>query len=118
MIEKRALVRNLVLSGAVLLAAGCKVIPKGPPVVTPTPPPVEDSGVLPTDRERHRVALLVPLSGSNAGVLITFQSPASPIRGTNTLTPSQAEALLAGALYVSVRTEAYDSGEIRGQITK
>jgi branched-chain amino acid transport system substrate-binding protein len=50
--------------------AGCKVVPKGPPVVAPPPPttvePVTPS--LPTDKERNRVALLVPLTGPNAGV--------------------------------------------------
>ncbi|MCA1662292.1 MAG: penicillin-binding protein activator [Novosphingobium sp.] len=69
MIEKRALVRNLVLTGAIVLVAGCKVIPKRPPVAAPTPVPTEKpSGVLPSDRDRHRVALLVPLSGANGGV--------------------------------------------------
>jgi branched-chain amino acid transport system substrate-binding protein len=50
--------------------AGCKVVPKGPPPVAPPPPtttaPVTPS--LPTDTERNRVALLVPLTGPNAGV--------------------------------------------------
>jgi len=69
MIEKRALLRNAILTGAIVLVAGCKVIPKGPPVIAPTPVPTEEtSGTLPGDRDRHRVALLVPLSGSNAGV--------------------------------------------------
>jgi len=68
MIEKRVLLRNLALASAIVLVAGCKVIPKGP-VVSPEPVPTEaPSNALPTDRERHRIALLVPLSGSNAGV--------------------------------------------------
>jgi len=69
MIDKRALTRNLILTGAVVLVAGCKIIPKRPPIVTPTPTATESpGGVLPSDRDRHRVALLVPLSGANAGV--------------------------------------------------
>ena len=69
MIEKRALLRNLALASAIVLVAGCKVIPKGPPVSGPAPAPTEaPSSNLPTDRERHRIALLVPLSGANAGV--------------------------------------------------
>jgi ABC-type branched-subunit amino acid transport system substrate-binding protein len=68
MIEKRAVLRNLALASAIVLVAGCKMIPKGPPA-TPQPVPTEvPGGTLPTDRERHRVALLVPLSGANAGV--------------------------------------------------
>ncbi len=62
--------RNVALAFLVLVA-GCKVVPKGPPrPVTPpptaTPEPVGPT--LPTDTERNRVALLVPLSGPNAGV--------------------------------------------------
>jgi branched-chain amino acid transport system substrate-binding protein len=49
--------------------AGCKVVPKGPPPVAPPPPKVEPvTPALPTDTERNRVALLVPLTGPNAGV--------------------------------------------------
>ena len=69
MIEKRRLLRNLALASAIVLVAGCKVIPKGPPVSGPEPVATEaPSNALPTDRERHRIALLVPLTGANAGV--------------------------------------------------
>jgi ABC-type branched-subunit amino acid transport system substrate-binding protein len=54
----------LALAGVVLLA-GCKVVPKGPPGTTP--PPKEEPSTLPSDG-RHRVALLVPLSGANAAL--------------------------------------------------
>lgn len=59
--------RRMILAlGAVALLGGCKIIPKGkPPPVTP--PPV-DTSTLPRDAGRHRVALLVPLSGTNAAV--------------------------------------------------
>lgn len=63
------------------LAAGCSVVPKGPPrpVVTPpvidTPDPV--SPTLPTDVERNRVALLVPLTGPNAGVGTSISNAAN-----------------------------------------
>ncbi len=57
-------------AGAMLaLLAGCTVIPKQ--VAPPPPPPVEvqpDANVLPTDADRHRVALLVPMTGTNASV--------------------------------------------------
>src|SRR5690606_21261246 len=65
-ITRRALAVGLL---TVLLAA-CKVVPDGGrpgPQPIPTPDgPSED--VLPTDTARHRVALLVPLSGNNAAV--------------------------------------------------
>ncbi|MCE7795903.1 penicillin-binding protein activator [Sphingobium sufflavum] len=56
---------------AVAALAGCAVVPK--PDRAPPPPPPTASGPdviapLPTDTQRHRVALLVPLSGTNAGV--------------------------------------------------
>ncbi|MGH6786671.1 MAG: penicillin-binding protein activator [Novosphingobium sp.] len=67
MFEGRADRRKVLALGALVLLAGCKVIPKG---VKDTSPPVADlpSDALPKDGQRHRVALLVPLSGANAGV--------------------------------------------------
>jgi len=66
-----AMTRRAIAVGFLTLAlAACKVVPEsrpGPaPGPTPAPGPSED--VLPTDTERHRVALLVPLSGENAAV--------------------------------------------------
>ena len=50
------------ISAALALSA-CAVIPKAPvEQVAPPPPPAP---VLPTDQARHRIALLVPLSGPN-----------------------------------------------------
>jgi branched-chain amino acid transport system substrate-binding protein len=63
--------RNLALAGAALLAAGCQVIPKTDvPVATAPPPPAPEPSAtaLPTDSGRHRIALLVPLSGDTAPV--------------------------------------------------
>src|SRR3546814_6146666 len=62
--------RFAAMAGA-LLVAGCQsIIPKGAPtrpeIPTTTPTPVQPG--LPTDTERHRIALLVPMSGPNAGV--------------------------------------------------
>jgi ABC-type branched-subunit amino acid transport system substrate-binding protein len=54
--------------GAALFIAGCQVVPKGPPK---SPGDTTESGPgtgLPTDANRHRVALLVPLTGTNAAV--------------------------------------------------
>ena len=62
--------RKLVIAATVALLAGCKVVPKGPPSTTPTPTPTESpsANVLPSDSQRHRVALLLPLSGANGAV--------------------------------------------------
>ena len=71
MIEKRALLRNLAFASGLALLAGCKVIPKGPPEqLPPARPEIEEPNAahLPTDAQRHRVALLLPMSGVNAGV--------------------------------------------------
>ena len=58
--------RGLIIGGVVALLAGCAVVPKAPQVA---PPPEQPSAsVLPADQQRHRVALLVPLSGPNAAV--------------------------------------------------
>ena len=54
-----------------LALAGCQMVPKGKPAPAPTPEaapaPVPGTG-LPTDINRNRVAVLVPLTGPNAGV--------------------------------------------------
>jgi ABC-type branched-subunit amino acid transport system substrate-binding protein len=62
--------RALIVAGTAVLLAGCQVIPKGPtstaPAPAPTPTPSETG--LPSDETRHRIALLVPLSGENGAV--------------------------------------------------
>jgi CHRD domain len=40
----------------------------------------------------------------------------SPIKGEATLTPEQAQQLMAGEWYINVHTQANPSGEIRGQV--
>lgn len=57
---------RFVTLGAVALLAGCQVIPKGAPEAPPPPPEKPNAGTLPADLLRHRVALLLPLSGPNA----------------------------------------------------
>ena len=61
--------RHLLAAALTLLLAGCAgVVPKPAAPPPPPPPPREQIGSLPADQARHRVALLVPLSGSNAAV--------------------------------------------------
>ena len=55
--------RKLAVMGALVLVTGCNILPKGKP--KPPPPPADN---LPKDQQRHRVALLVPLSGPNAAL--------------------------------------------------
>ena len=56
--------RKLVTLATVALLAACKVVPTSN--VPPPPPPEQpNANVLPTDTLRHRIALLVPLSGPN-----------------------------------------------------
>lgn len=65
MIETRTNRRALILMVGVAMVAGCKVIPKGVPGPAPEPSPGDS---LPQDTARHRVALLVPLTGANAAL--------------------------------------------------
>ena len=57
-------------------------------------------------------------AGANAGVVLPFPTPASPIRGTATLTDAQMADLMAGKWYANVHTAANPGGEIRGQMVR
>lgn len=62
--------RALAIGGAVALLGACAIVPKGPRPGTdaPAPAPAPSASTLPADQQRHRIALLVPISGSNAAV--------------------------------------------------
>lgn len=65
--------RKLMAVGLAAMLAGCKVIPGGgraepAPLPTPTPTPVPTATGLPGDDARHRIALLVPMTGTNGAV--------------------------------------------------
>ena len=62
--------RALAVGLLTVLLAACKVVPDSGPRTGPAPAPTQgpSADVLPTDTARHRVALLVPLSGENAAV--------------------------------------------------
>jgi hypothetical protein len=59
-------------------------------------------------------------AGKNGPVVVWLSkqgSPApSPFEGQATLTPDQAQQLMAGEWYVNVHTQAHPGGEIRGQV--
>jgi ABC-type branched-subunit amino acid transport system substrate-binding protein len=68
---RRVTGRHLALAGAALLAAGCQIIPKTDVATAPPPPapaPEPSATALPTDNGRHRIALLVPMSGDTGAV--------------------------------------------------
>jgi branched-chain amino acid transport system substrate-binding protein len=58
--------RKALAIGMSALLGACQIVPKAPPPVAPTPAPRPSA--LPKDEMRHRIALLVPLSGRNAPV--------------------------------------------------
>jgi ABC-type branched-subunit amino acid transport system substrate-binding protein len=62
--------RKLMVASAAVLLAGCKVIPGGgaAPLPAPSPTPTPSATGLPSDETRHRIALLVPMSGANGAV--------------------------------------------------
>jgi ABC-type branched-subunit amino acid transport system substrate-binding protein len=67
---RSAMMRRAVLVGVLALVSACAVVPKPKPVA-PVQKPVEaapQANVLPTDSDRHRVALLVPMTGAGAGI--------------------------------------------------
>ncbi len=102
--------RHLAMAGAALLAAGCQVIPKSDaPTAPPPPPPVTEPSAtaLPTDSGRHRIALLVPMSGetgavgqaiANATTMALLDTNADNLRITSYDTSAGAAAAAAQAI--------------------
>lgn len=58
--------------------------------------------------------------GTNAGVQIDLapRGPAATLQGSAVLTEAQLDYLLAGRMYVNLRTARYPVGELRGQIQR
>nr|WP_232469609.1 CHRD domain-containing protein [Burkholderia ubonensis] len=72
---------------------------------------------------RHHGALPRPGSGRQEcvapGLAVAERrdvSAESPLTGQATLSPADAQAFLAGNLYVNVHTKDHPAGEIRGQV--
>jgi len=63
--------RALIITAATAFLASCQIVPKttGPSTGPATgPAPMPSATALPTDDTRHRIALLVPMSGENGAV--------------------------------------------------
>lgn len=60
--------RGAMLATGAILLSGCSIIPKTTAPTEPTPTPEPSATTLPEDSDRHRIALLVPLSGDNGAV--------------------------------------------------
>jgi branched-chain amino acid transport system substrate-binding protein len=70
---RRSFLGMAAAAGLTLALAGCQLVPGGPPGPPPPPEPAaepepEPIQGLPKDETRNRVAVLVPLTGANAGV--------------------------------------------------
>ncbi|MGZ3270939.1 MAG: penicillin-binding protein activator [Croceibacterium sp.] len=101
--------KRLVGAAALSVAlAACQVVPKGEgPVVAPRPVSTAAPSTLPQDEGRHRVALLVPLSGANGAVgqsianattMALLDTNASNLRITTYDTATGAESAAARAI--------------------
>jgi hypothetical protein len=69
--SRRRMLRGMATLALGGLLAACQMVPKANGPATPPPPetPTDNVGPgLPTDTDRHRVALLVPQTGPNADV--------------------------------------------------
>ncbi|MGY6638258.1 MAG: penicillin-binding protein activator [Erythrobacter sp.] len=60
--------RTITLAGLAVLMAGCQVIPKAPAPPPPAPTPEPSATALPADQSRHRIALLVPMTGDTGAI--------------------------------------------------
>ena len=63
--------RKMILAAASAMLGGCQVVPKAPPpprAPMPKAAPTPSATSLPSDQRRHRVALLLPMSGENGAV--------------------------------------------------
>ena len=110
----RIVARWIAITAAGLLAACQTIVPKGPvagpqqrPTTRPADRPIDVEAGIPRDTERNRVALLVPLSGGNAGVgtsianatmLALMDTQAQRVRITNYDTATGAAAAAQRAI--------------------
>lgn len=96
--------RKVAAAGLSMLIAACSIVPKTQAPPPPPPATSPSSDVLPTDLTRHRVALLVPLTGENAAVGQSIANAA-----TMALLDTNADSL---------RVTTYDTGPGAGEAAK
>lgn len=105
MLEGRMSRRTLVALGGLVLLAGCQIVPKAGP--GGTGPVTGPSDQLPADQQRHRIALLVPMSGegadlgqsvANAANMALLDTNAQSVRITTYDTAAGAQAAARKAL--------------------
>lgn len=103
--------RTIMVTATAALLAGCSIIPKSGSTDRPAPPPTTtpdpDATGLPQDQARHRVALLVPLTGengaagqsiSNATTMAILDTNADNLRITSYDTARGAESAVRQAI--------------------
>jgi ABC-type branched-subunit amino acid transport system substrate-binding protein len=77
---RRSFLRGAACAAVAFAVAGCQIVPASRSRVDRAPPPAQPQRQAPTTAEapiRHKVALLVPLSGPNAGVGTSIQNAAA-----------------------------------------
>ncbi|MGU7782005.1 CHRD domain-containing protein [Burkholderia sp. PU8-34] len=135
-------VAGLVCAGAMTLAQAAPVSFSVPLAGAQEVPPVQTQGTgtadLTYDPDTRVVKWTVTFNGlSSAATMAHFHSPApagknaspvvwlsqkgamstaSPLSGQATLSPSDAQAFMAGDMYINVHTKDHPAGEIRGQV--
>ncbi|KWD76859.1 CHRD domain-containing protein [Burkholderia ubonensis] len=133
---------GLACAGAMTLAQAAPMSFSVPLAGSQEVPPVQTQGTgtadLTYDPDTRVVKWTVTFNGlSSAAIMAHFHGPApvgknasplvwlsqkgamsaeSPLTGQATLSPSDAQAFLAGNLYVNVHTKDHPAGEIRGQV--
>ena len=127
------IVRGFAVAAALLVSACSTVVPRGPAPPPPTkkaPPPAPrpdavEAGI-PRDTARNRVALLVPLSGTNAGVgkslanatqLALLDTGSQQVRVTNYDTATGAAVAAQRAISDGATPAAAQAASIVGAIT-
>ena len=145
--SRQALRTALVASVAIVLVAGCTMMPGKSNTVTfntqmrgaSEVPPADTNGagqveaVLNKDTNGLRWKVYYDglsgpataghfhgpaMAGANAGVVVPFTGAmASPMSGQATLTADQVADLMAGKWYANIHTAKFPGGEIRGQMT-
>ncbi|TCD05540.1 penicillin-binding protein activator [Erythrobacteraceae bacterium CFH 75059] len=96
-----------------MLAAGCAVVPRTsvPAPAERAPVPLPSASVLPSDQGRHRIALLVPLSGPEAGVgqaLVNATQMATIDTGAQTLRITSYDTAAEGGAAAAASTALQD----------